>query len=96
MTETTAVTTVSTAENHKFGTVGRPFPGVEVRIADDGELLLQGPNIFAGYWRNEEATRETLVDGWLHTGDLAESTRTATSRSRAARRTSSSPPAART
>ncbi len=71
MTETTAVTTVSTVENHKFGTVGRPFPGVEVRIADDGELLLKGPNIFAGYWRNEEATRETLVDGWLHTGDVA-------------------------
>jgi long-chain acyl-CoA synthetase len=72
MTETTAAATISTVENHRFGTVGRPLPGIEVRIADDGELLIKGPNIFAGYWRNEDATRETVIDGWLHTGDLGE------------------------
>jgi long-chain acyl-CoA synthetase len=72
MTETTAVATVSTRENFKFGTVGRALPGTEVRIADDGEVLLKGPNIFMGYHGNEEATRETIVDGWLRTGDLGE------------------------
>jgi long-chain acyl-CoA synthetase len=71
MTETTAVGTVGTLDHFRFGTVGRPMPGVEVRIADDdGEILLRGPNIFSEYWRNPEATAETLVDGWLHTGDL--------------------------
>jgi long-chain acyl-CoA synthetase len=73
MTETTAVGTVATLEHFKFGTVGRAMPGVEVRIADeDGEILLRGPNIFREYWRNPEATAETLVDGWLHTGDVGE------------------------
>ncbi len=73
MTETTAVGTVATLENFKFGTVGRPMPGVEIRIAeDDQEILLRGPNVFREYWRNPEATAETLVDGWLHTGDVGE------------------------
>jgi long-chain acyl-CoA synthetase len=73
MTETTAVGTVATLENFKFGTVGRAMPGVEVRIAEeDGEILLKGPNIFREYWRNPEATAETLVDGWLHTGDVGQ------------------------
>jgi long-chain acyl-CoA synthetase len=73
MTETTAVGTVATLDNFKFGTVGRAMPGVEVRIADDdGEILLKGPNIFREYWRNPEATAETLVDGWLHTGDVGQ------------------------
>jgi long-chain acyl-CoA synthetase len=73
MTETTAVGTVSTLDHFKFGTVGRPMPGVEVRIAEeDGEILLRGPNIFREYWRNPEATAETLIDGWLHTGDVGE------------------------
>ena len=70
MTETTAVGTVGTLDNFKFGTVGRPMPGVEIRIADDREILMRGPNVFREYWRNPEATAETLVDGWLHTGDL--------------------------
>ncbi len=71
MTETTAVGTVATLDNFKVGTVGRPMPGVEVRIAEeDQEILLRGPNIFREYWRNPEATKEALVDGWLHTGDV--------------------------
>ncbi|MFZ1993523.1 MAG: long-chain fatty acid--CoA ligase [Solirubrobacteraceae bacterium] len=71
MTETTAVGTVCTLEHVKFGTVGRPLPGVEIRIAEhDGEILVRGPHIFREYWRNPEATAETLVDGWLHTGDV--------------------------
>src|SRR5205807_3403668 len=65
--------TTSTRENFRFGTVGRAMPGVELRIGEDGEILMRGPNIFLGYWRNEEATREILDDdGWLHTGDLGE------------------------
>jgi long-chain acyl-CoA synthetase len=73
MTETTAVGTVCTLDNFKFGTVGRAMPGVEVKISDeDGEILLRGPNIFREYWKNPEATAETLIDGWLHTGDLGE------------------------
>jgi long-chain acyl-CoA synthetase len=71
MTETTGVGTVCTLEHVKFGTVGRPLPGVEIRIAEeDGEILARGPHIFREYWRNPEATAETLVDGWLHTGDV--------------------------
>ena len=70
MTETTGVATASTVDNFKFGTVGRALPGVQVKIADDGEVLLKGANIFQGYYKNEEATRESLVDGWLRTGDL--------------------------
>ena len=70
MTETSTAASINRPDNYKFGTVGLPFPGVEVRIADDGEILVKGPNIFQGYHRKEDATRETLVDGWLHTGDL--------------------------
>ncbi len=73
MTETTAVGTVNTLDDLKFGTVGRPMPGVEIRIApEDGEILLRGPNVFREYWRNPEATAETLVDGWLRTGDVGD------------------------
>jgi len=69
-TETATVATYSTIEEHRFGTVGRLLPGVEARIADDGELLLKGANIFQGYYRNDDASFGAIVDGWLHTGDL--------------------------
>ena len=72
MTETSTAATISTPEDFKFGTVGRPFPGCQVKIADDGEVLIKGPNIFKGYYKNEEATEETVVDDWLHTGDIGE------------------------
>ena len=72
MTETSTAATISTPEDFKIGTIGKPFPGCEIRIADDGEILVKGPNVFQGYYKNEEATRETIVDGWLHTGDLGE------------------------
>jgi long-chain acyl-CoA synthetase len=70
MTETSTVATVNTPEEHRFGSVGKPLPGVEVKIADDGEVLIKGPNIFQGYYKNEQASAETLDQGWLHTGDL--------------------------
>jgi long-chain acyl-CoA synthetase len=72
MTETAAVATLNTLTEHKLGTVGRPLPGCDVRIADDGEVLVHGPNIFLGYHRDEESTRAVLHDGWLHSGDLGE------------------------
>jgi long-chain acyl-CoA synthetase len=70
MTETATAATVSTVENHRFGTVGRALPGVEVKIADDGEILVKGPNIFNGYHNNADASFGAVNDGWLHTGDL--------------------------
>ncbi|HVQ60082.1 MAG TPA: long-chain fatty acid--CoA ligase, partial [Solirubrobacterales bacterium] len=72
MTETSTAATISTPEDFKIGTIGKPFPGCEVRIAEDGEILVKGPNVFQGYYKNDEATRETIVDGWLHTGDIGE------------------------
>jgi len=71
MTETATVSTSSTVEDHRFGSVGRLLPGVEGRIAEDGELLLKGSNVFQGYYRNDDASFGAVVDGWLHTGDLA-------------------------
>jgi long-chain acyl-CoA synthetase len=70
MTETSTAATVSTVENHRFGTVGRALPGVEIRIADDGEILLRGPNIFHGYHNRASTSFGAVEDGWLHTGDL--------------------------
>jgi long-chain acyl-CoA synthetase len=70
MTETSTVASANRLDAFRFGSVGKPLPGVEVKIAEDGEVLLRGENIFQGYFKNEDATRETLADGWLHTGDL--------------------------
>jgi long-chain acyl-CoA synthetase len=72
MTETSTAATISTPDDFKVGTIGKPFPGCEVRIAEDGEILVKGPNVFQGYHKNPEATAETIVDGWLHTGDIGE------------------------
>jgi long-chain acyl-CoA synthetase len=70
MTETSTVATYSTKENHRFGTVGRALPGCEIKIADDGEILIRGNNIFEGYYKNDDASFGAIADGWLHTGDL--------------------------
>jgi long-chain acyl-CoA synthetase len=71
MTESSAAATVNRPNRNKIGTVGQPLPGVAVRIADDGEILLSGPNVFIGYWHNEAASADALdPDGWLRTGDL--------------------------
>ena len=73
MTENCAVHTLNTIEAHRFGSVGKPLPPCKVKIADDGEILMAGPNIFKGYYDNEQATIQTLsADGWLHSGDLGE------------------------
>jgi long-chain acyl-CoA synthetase len=73
LTETTAAVTVNLPDAQKVGTVGRPIPGTAVRVADDGELLFRGGQVFAGYWQDAAATAEVLeADGWLHTGDLGE------------------------
>ncbi|MCK9274472.1 MAG: long-chain fatty acid--CoA ligase [Syntrophales bacterium] len=72
MTETTGVTHMSDEFNFKIGTVGRPLPETDVKIADDGEILVKHKGIFKGYYKDEENTREALVDGWMHTGDVGE------------------------
>jgi len=72
LTETTAASTVSTPGMMKIGTVGRPLPGVSIRIADDGEVLIKGGQVFAGYYNNESATADALRDGWFSTGDIGE------------------------
>jgi len=70
MTETSGVTHMSDEFNFKLGTVGRALPDTEVRIADDGEILVKHKGIFKGYYKDEENTREALIDGWMHTGDV--------------------------
>jgi long-chain acyl-CoA synthetase len=71
-TEDTGVTCVSPAGKVKFGTVGPPLPGTEVKIAEDGEILVRSPSVFKGYYGNPESTAETIKDGWLYSGDVGE------------------------
>jgi long-chain acyl-CoA synthetase len=74
LTESTAAATLNTPAQVRLGSVGRLLPGTEVKIAPDGEILLRGPNVFAGYYRDAEATKQALRDGWLCSGDLGEVT----------------------
>ncbi len=71
LTETTAAVTLNLPDAQRIGTVGRPLPGCSIRIADDGEVLVKGANVFGGYWRNDQGTAEAFDEyGWFHTGDL--------------------------
>src|SRR5690606_12972568 len=72
LTETSPVVTVSTIEDHAPGTVGRVLPNVEVRLAEDGEILMRGPSVMLGYWRDPDATAAVMSEGWFHSGDLGE------------------------
>ncbi|MCP4870584.1 MAG: long-chain fatty acid--CoA ligase [Proteobacteria bacterium] len=73
LTETSAPATTNTPTNYKFGTVGQAIPGVQLKIADDGEVLIKGPNVFPGYYKDEAATAEAFnEDGWFHSGDIGE------------------------
>jgi len=73
LTETTAAATVNRPDRNKIGTVGQPLPGVGIKIAEDGEILIQGSLVFPGYWHNDAATKETFTEeGWFRTGDLGE------------------------
>lgn len=70
LTESSPVLSCNRLNDYKFGTVGKPYPGVEIKIAKDGEILAYGPNIMQGYYKNKKETDETIKDGWLHTGDI--------------------------
>jgi len=70
LTETSPVIAVNTPQAHKLGTVGKPLTNIEVRIAEDGEILVRGPSVFKGYWNRPKETEEALVDGWFKTGDI--------------------------
>ena len=70
LTESSPVISFNQKEDFRIETVGRPIPGIEVKIAEDGEVLTKGPHVMKGYWKKPEETAATIVDGWLHTGDL--------------------------
>lgn len=70
LTESSPVIAANRLDDYKFGTVGKPFPSVEIKIAQDGEILAKGPNIMQGYYKNKKETEATIKDGWLHTGDI--------------------------
>lgn len=72
LTETSPVVSCNPLHKVKVETVGPIFPGVEVKLAEDGEILVKGENLMLGYWNNPEATKKTIIDGWLHTGDIGE------------------------
>ena len=72
LTETSPVVSCNPLHKVKVETVGPIFPGVEVKLAEDGEILVKGENLMLGYWNNQEATNKTIIDGWLHTGDIGE------------------------
>jgi len=72
MTEASPVISVNRIGRNKFGTVGIPLDGIEVKIADDGEILVKGDNVMTGYYKLDEETKKTIINGWLHTGDIGE------------------------
>lgn len=72
LTESSPVISFNSTSHHKVGSVGQAIPGVEIAIAGDGEILTRGPHVMKGYWKDEDATRAAIVDGWLHTGDVGQ------------------------